>query len=417
MTSMDLNLYNDFGHIILTFPITDLSYKTLSLIDSVDLKSLVVIELNSDNDINPVAYNIIPATSSFKKGDNIVVSENIGLYQKNISGKIIEINDKYIDIIHTKNQHPQIFRIKDATQLVSDTLPGSNYITIYPSTVGSNLQLSYIFQNISWKTNYTLILDDKNKNNIKLFKSTAQITNETDSSWNINRLKLICGQPNPPSQHNYRSLNAQVSLNASISQPELISVDEYEAYEFNSINLGKETYINLFMVKDVPCQRYYQHIIGGDRTTFGLKVSAFRFLSEGQVSIYTQSDIGIGSYLGNNKIKESQINDDVDVEIGSTSQVKCESVIERKTEQLKEAVNKDQTLYTIRETYNIKVKINNRGNEYRYMILVLDIGTSKIESIVFKGFKFDQVVKGGKIKWIFMNNGDREIGIEVVVIN
>jgi steroid 5-alpha reductase family enzyme len=92
-------------------------------------------------------------------------------------------------------------------------------------------------------------------------------------------------------------------------------------------------------------------------------------------------------------------------------------VIERKTEQLKEAVNKDQTLYTIRETYNIKVKINNRGNEYRYMILVLDIGTSKIESIVFKGFKFDQVVKGGKIKWIFMNNGDREIGIEVVVIN
>ena len=437
-SKVDLTIYSNFAHIIITEPILNNEMKSLSILDSTDPKSIIVMYLNQDGDIFPIKYEMIQSKKSFKKGDNIIVSENIGSYQNNISGKIYDQSDKWIDIISdvtvNNNLNSKIIRVYNPNQLSSDCKPTADKINVFLSSLplstarginsNGNIQLSYIFNDIGWNTHYTLIINSNDINNIKLFKAIGQIQNSTTQIINVDNLRLMAGKPNRPISYNNeimsepkgsKALLASSAPSASFStnfSPELLSVDEYESYEIGSKTLDKYTYVDLFTIKDMEAKRFYHHYIESQKqTTFGFIFNTSQFLPEGNIYIYTQADKGIGNYIGSSYIHEYRKGDEVEFEIGSTTQVKCESILEKKVEQLKEPINQNQDnndrgyIYQERHTYTFKTNIINRSSYPANVLLSLYIGTGKLENIILSPKSPNPIIsrrKEGNIDWMFV---------------
>lgn len=404
-SKVSLTLYENYGHIVILDKFKDI----IPVINSFNINSILCFSVDDDDNYIPLQYNICPFKKDFNIGDTvcIVTSKHDST---GIKGIVNNITDKYIDIVNANNN---ICRILNAKIICWNKcgINKSSYIKIYvPSceiqSHKVNNLFSYIFSNIGWSTQYNIIINEYN--DISLYVK-AIIFNNTDTNIRIDNLILMSGKPNKTSspRSNYYSSKALASSFAPSNDDYSNDNTEYYPYniDINILNynvIGKNLHINLFDIINVPSEKYFRHNISTQsETSFGYLFETSQNLPAGNSYIYSKQNNIIGQYIGSSRILDHRANDLIDINVGNTTLVKFDTVLDSKYESDHNENNINDINTILRKiTTNFTTKIVNSSLYTELAVLRFTIGNNNIISVSVNP-SVDYIRKDDYIEWSF----------------
>nr|QBK91433.1 MAG: hypothetical protein LCPAC302_00530 [Pithovirus LCPAC302] len=317
--SHKITVYPNFGQRLSIYNIDDINgVHSIHIMKSSKTDSLILYKTDKDI-IETVDYEFVPGKDAFSVGNEVAVSENIGQYPKYTIGKIVSMNDDTIDLfsdidgIHS-------YKITDYKQISvkERTTDGKISITINENDKG-NIILSYLFNDIGWRAQYNIILSD---DKIKIMKLVGIIHNKTNESISGN-INLVAGDF-PNTLFSSDSMRSDENLERSV---EGNVFDEYYRYRLGSLCLEDKTSITLSTMTDLSTEKFYQHnVSSGNKVNVGYRFNAPNYLPTGPVCLYKTHKKDI-RYMGSGYIDEKQKDDVVDIILGTTTNVKINSIV------------------------------------------------------------------------------------------
>ncbi len=376
---------------------------TIQLLKSTDNDSLILFNIDN-SDINTVYYNLVEHKGVFNVGDEVSISGEIGTYEKYVVGKIVSIQNDYIEIVSYTDHKTRTHRIKDYKQVSVNEVSKNSYISVELTDLRGELQLSYLFNDIGWTSHYTLIFND---DNIELFKMIGKVTN---SNGNLSGyITLVAGSISKPRQESSRIRSMSLeAVPSSVQKSEITEskFEEYYRYDIGDKCIKDTTNIELISVNNLDSTKYYIHDVSShDRVTYGYEMIAPKFLPTGDIYLYHRTNGGI-IYSGTSTIDEAREGDKINLMVGKTTQVQINSNVSGQT------VDKlDDKNYQTNVTINSKAK--NLTEKSVNIELKYYIGNSQVISIDLEPTKREN----GYLIWgLMLDPSNTIVSIKITMI-
>lgn len=254
-------IYPNFGQI------TEIITKDAELLDSIDTKSIL---------LEPaVDYELELKNTEFSKGDQVTVDSNK-------TGILNKLTDNWVEII-TDNS---LCRINNYSTIERNVKAKPNIIHLQSSV--SKINLTYLFQDVSWKPIYTVHIHTK-----------------TDKEYgNI-------------------TLMADIKTGERLEGNFCLITSERKFYDLRSSVIINNKPIILSSTVDLEMLKYYSHNIETENIVEkGYSFQTPIYLPEGNA--YTYVD---GKYFGLFNIPETYENKFVEFSLGPTHLLKCSTTV------------------------------------------------------------------------------------------
>ena len=341
----------------------------------------ILLLCNGDN----VDFKLSPAKESFLVGDDIQVASLVR--GSSVRGKIVEINERYIDI----DDHDAFHRVYDYKHLMTPSKQLQGCLSVDLTNKVGSLNLSYLFGHVGWKAHY-IVFFDNNQMTLKLIGTIR--TAETLSGEII----LVAGDVPLRNQDAERSIMVRSAQSSQLIQG--TEMGEYYRYEVGHKCLKDGAKIDIFTQNLTTQKLYYHETASLNRVTYGYIFKASEFLPTGEAYLYQEELM----YVGMGRIDETRQGDEVEIRVGATSQVQVqtkisESSISNTLESDNQEKDSSQTENPEKEIENkdmleIESAITNHTGKSITLIISHYVGDRKILS---SNFPF--IVKNGYIQW------------------
>ena len=311
-------IYEDLTHVI-----QEVNDDKLDLPISVNSSSITCMDAEGTN----IGFEFVPYRQIFKKDIKCRVEKKNKIQQ----GKIIS-TDGYSITLLSQNEISYIRKFD------SISISKQDYRE-HPRIILNSTQVptycSYHCGDIAWRCMGQLIVSEANN---KMYLSvSALVTNSTNFNFD-GTIYVICGQPlsRGPS---YRSNNAAkltsrrasmelASASVADTEPEQSRSEDYVMY-----NLGPRV---LSEVESFPLNNYtfpykklYFARTENNDVTFGYRIQTKKYIPKCNVSVYTEGEdnVPFGNYVGTSSMKEVQPGNQIDLVIGSSTRIQCNSEV------------------------------------------------------------------------------------------
>lgn len=371
-----ITIYSQSARIIET--LTDNLNKTIN--GSVDPSSIIIID---DNGFVPFTYS--SPTNLDMKGKPVIVTKNGEEFQ----GEFISMDNNVVMIYLPGSIQVTQIRNYDTVSINENYWSPSGTLTLSRFITG-NAKLSYIIRNISWNCMGSALIDNQTLTLIL----TGHIQNNTYDRIMAD-VSLVSGEV---FQHKRRG-NYERALYASpqpmkadmiIDTPSVTGLEDYTQYNVGShyIIPNQEIVTELNTIS-MPITRLYVHNIREDNVVrFGYRFTATEFIPQCSLNVYSV-DQTINSFLGTTMINESQKDAVIDIFLGESTKLQCNSNIkvisdtvvegtgniELSQEEQNMLKNSETKLHIIKEEFT--VNITNHNTEQSFLIIKYDVGTNR----------------------------------------
>lgn len=272
-----------------------------------------------DDNGAPILYHMIESEGSdkvFKNGEVTV-------------GRILERSDREVTIL-IKRSSTDFVRIVipryDAIELAN-----AKQLIMIPGRTDARIRrliISYPLPGLRWIAKANFLLDRK------AIQMAGLVNNDSENEIS-GETKLIAGTVNQMTNQPFKvqsrglamaAMGTQASsYNDSNSTDDANTDGDLQIYKVGdqSFRPGMAELISIFN-RDLEAEKIYVHIIGQEGTSMGYQFTANDFFPTSEVSVYDRN-----RFLGIATLKESRKGDQVELLIGQSTVVKCESVIAR----------------------------------------------------------------------------------------
>jgi len=320
-----LTIYSRSAHMIQKIPP---GTKTLILPKSVEIATAVAIDENGN--IIPFSYvpetalrNVLTDRVSGEKPDVTIFKDG-----KDIEGKILSLNPDDVTIMSDNI----IINIRNYDQIAINS--GEDYtrprLILEPSL--GPVTISYLVSSIAWKCVGTALIDDIK--NIMYLRLAGNIYNDTETDIEADTF-LVSGdvyqhRSNQKSHLESSPQGAMMLRQTSPMSGEKVKTSMLEDY--TKFGVGNRTIHNQDIAElgswSIPVTKIYIHKTKEDRVRFGYRFVAKEFIPECSLNVYSiDADKSIDSYLGSNQIDESQASNEVDIILGESTLLECDSSV------------------------------------------------------------------------------------------
>jgi hypothetical protein len=214
---------------------------------------------------------------------------------------------------------------------------------------------------------------------------SASINNNTGETFNTNTT-LIAGsikQPeiNPPSRNSYSNQSLRMAavpmMNESVSSSSYSAVqnsdslpEDFKSYDLNKVKLYSKDILPLSSSL-IPINKLYTHDLSSiNNVNLSYKFNAPDFIPNCKVRLYTSKEMErVGSFIGESNLKESHKGTDVDISLGSSSVVLCQSSIENLPDVEIPDKSQNSLTYLVEKTIRLSSKITNCSHDNVTLIL------------------------------------------------
>jgi hypothetical protein len=313
-----LTIYSRSGHIIQKY---SAGTKFITLPKSAEIASIVV--MNSDNVIVSFIYTPeLDMATALRKTVVSVTKDN-----QTVTGQIISLNPDDVTLI-TNNEVTRIRNYDRVTASISEDFSHPHLIL---EKIDKPITVSYLLSSISWTCIGTALIDSVK--NIMHLRLAGNISNGTDSSIHADTI-LVSGdiyQYRGRQNVHSESYTPRALMAAQPMTSEKVSGNPLEDYV--KFNVGNRIIHNQDIAElgtwSFPVVKLYIHQTNEqDKVRFGYRFIAPGFIPACSINAYSvKADQSIDSYLGSSEINESQQNDEVDIILGSSTLLQCQSSI------------------------------------------------------------------------------------------
>lgn len=299
-----------------------------------------------------------------KKNNNVINATLLSSDTKNSilktkQGKIISVANKHI-----------VFKSLPKELL---TKPSLVWNLKTERDVNSKMELDYIINNISWKSDYIL---DISKNKAHL-SGWISINNRSGKEFHDTALKLLAGEVNLIKKEQYKASREKVLMSVQNQNIDSLAHEGYHIYEIpfhvNLLN-NEKTQIKFFEKSNLKIKREYSSILSnplyfyGESThkvTQSINIDALDTqLPKGIIRSYSKLKEET-IFLGQNSIQHTPKNTDITLNIGTNFDIKVTQTLLEKSD------NKLQRVSTMR------YKIKNSSNELKTVKLLIPFNKHK----------------------------------------
>ena len=325
-----LTIYSRSGHFVQKF-----QHGTESVIlpRSAEISSIVAIDING----KVIPFSYVPEStmgialtdrSTGEKVEAAVTKDG-----QTIKGKIITLSSDNITL-RTNNQ---IINVKDYDTIIvniSDDFTRPRLILLNNS---APFTLSYLVSNISWRCVGTALVDKIN--NMMHLRLAGDISNKTEGDITADTI-LVNGdvyQNRYQDGYQDRTYESQsFAPRASLKAASPMSSEKVQtsmSEDYTKYNVGNRVIHNKDIAElgtwSFPINKLYIHNTNEkDTVRFGYRIIAPEFIPSCSVNVYSVDENKmIDSYLGSDTIDESQANDEVDIILGESTLLQCESLV------------------------------------------------------------------------------------------
>ena len=302
MSSEKIIIYPNFAQRISSWCLKDSSGNySIPLSKSIDYDSIILLH-SSEKQSDELEFKLLREKESFQIGDEVSVANKVG--GTNVKGRIINIENNYVDII-TQNE---LHRVYDYKHLVTHSKHLQGCLSVDLTNKKGTLKLSYLFGNVGWKSHYMMFI---NKHEVSL-KLVATI----NTSEKLNGEIILVAGDVP--LNNSREL---VRAAQSVNRVQEMEFNEYHRYNVGTKCIVDNARVDIFTHLISNNQKYYYHDTNSSNVvTFGYVFNAPKFLPSGDVYIYDNL-----MYAGNHRMKEYQEGDKTEIKVGKTTKVQIQS--------------------------------------------------------------------------------------------
>lgn len=329
-----LSIYNDCTQMVENYP----KYtEKIPLPKSTDLASLLITD--TQGTIIPFRYkNPHPNphdTITVIKGSITQTGKLVSLTDTSV---ILQVNDTSITI-----------RNYDMVTIHDTKMDIDPYIKIkqqeHPITI------TYLFSEITWKAIGTGIIMDSNIN----LRIASQIHNTTDHNI-IANVNCIAGaiSSHRPLPHMMRAL--------AVESPIISKIEDYTMYRLGDQKLKEDTVIELG-TNEYPVIKFYEYSTNNTTVRLGYRFKTNEFIPNITIYMYTNDH----NYLGTADLDEYQPGEEVDLLLGGTSMVRCETTTQVELQQ--EADSRVE---------HVETKIINHNTEDIFLVIKHHLGPKKL---------------------------------------
>lgn len=322
-------------------------------------------------------YHLDPPIMTWEehRGYEVVVTKG----GKEYKGILDQVSDTYVTMITDAN----LIRIARYDSIVGTSKPG--WIDFRGDGEG-RVTLTYLFSGLKWQGYHTAVID-LDRAVITHFQIAGIITNTTGKPFQPSELNLIAGdltQFDPteiPVPRPYRNM-ARVSFEAKAdftTSDETVAapLSDYVELKVSPRVLDRESHVQFEEFTNIQGAKLYFHNIDpSNLITFGYRFKVDSFIPAGSVFVYTEGKTSPG-FLGTVSVKESRRGDEIDLNLGRTTVVKAESIVESTTVEVKDKSGTTKYLTTEKLT----TTLTNRDTVQAYVILRRDIGDRTLVEI------------------------------------
>lgn len=373
ITQDHLTIYPNFSQRQQSFSLSSGEKIKVPLLDSTILKSLVAYqELEGEKVFLP--YQIISPREAFdpKQKSEISVEKNGNTYE----GILINKGDNSVTILQLGNPaEEKILQIRkyDFLRRNRHLDPTQEYLVISVEE-SDPITLNYLFNNLSWSGQYTIIIDQgedgtssalPGTGRTALLRFSALINNSTFETIETTGITLVSGK--------IKSVSSRESFKAVQAEKPELTTDEYLTYDLEGLRLEDQTSIDLFL-EEIPVEKIYYNMIGQSSVTFGYRFIAPEDLPQGSAYVYNGSESLVGSLLGSTNLPEKRKGEKVKLILGETTRIQVKTNLSEKGLNLVDG-------HPTEKEITVHSSIINRTKEVRYLILQQFIGKHKIKSL------------------------------------
>ena len=336
----------------------------------------------------------------------------------------------YDSIMPTLNDLPETKKKRSRVQ--GETLQ------IFAQGVGP-VTLTYLLDGLRWEAHHTIVIDTLSTvgqegidNPVVLWRIGGAIQNTTDIPFTATKLRLVAGAVNQPhgerrpSSARYASRQPammEVSMGGDNSgQIDEVPVDDYVAYDLpdQPLVLGGQstTDVEIHTLTGFPVRKIYKIRLddptgadsGPQRSRIIYRLRAPEFIPGGSAIVYQYDpEVGtIGSLLGSVAIKESQRDQEVDLNIGQSSLVTANVTVNRHitgendTDNNADQADTDQKEKASKTVVSVlNAKITNRTARHAIVIVSYTVD-DRLLSVTGtqQANVYEPVQKGDQLEWV-----------------
>lgn len=382
---------------------------------SVELPSIVAID--ADGMIVPFSYfpetNLMEALTNRSSGERVeAVAVKSGAA---LRGQILSLDADNVTLIVGN----QINRIREYEQILVAVDSNLTRPRLLLESGGKPFTLSYLISNIAWTCVGTALIDTTN--NTMHLRLAGNISNDTESDIQAD-IVLVSG-----SVYQYRRAQAtyaeETTSRAMMAAPmagqkaPVSMAEDYTKYNVGERIVRKNDIAELG-TWEIPVLKLYIHQTNErDIVRFGYRFTAPDFVPGCSVNVYSIDDNKrIDAYLGSNDIEESQKGEEIDLMLGESTKLQCESTITPVSDQIvtQEVLTQskidateseraiiinppdDRKLHYIRE--NLRVEITNYNTTEVFLVVKHYIGSRRFLEAECKP---SDKREGGFLYWYF----------------
>lgn len=414
-----LTIYSKSGHIVQKY-----LQQTRAIILPKSVEISTIIAIDHDGKIIPFTY--IPETTVEMALTNRFTGEKVNASiikgDRTINGKVISKDADNITLI-TNNQ---ITNIRDYDQLTVDidedfTRPRLSIENFVFDDIEKMKYwtLSYLISDISWTCIGTALID--NNNNIMYLRLAGNITNNTECDIDA-ETTLVSGEiyQNRKKSSRQRTFTPQALMATNDTPTEVYTsmLEDYTKYFIGNKIIHNQDIAELGATS-VPIIKFYVHKTSEKNIVkFGYRFIASEHIPSCSINVYSINNgqgayNEIDSYLGSNEINEAQKSDEVDIILGESTMLQCDSNIivsndfivsdEATAQQFNlppDAFNKNQNNQNNQNwhiiTEDLTVKITNHNTKLSSLILKHYVGDKFIVETKCQPYKKRE---NGFIEW------------------
>jgi hypothetical protein len=295
--------------------------------NSVDYRTILQYYKNNNLDVNFYEPTLNKNKKTLAKGKIVSNIQNIMTIQKN-NGKVhsINISDIYFDKLPSK---------------LEKTKPSLSW-RVYSKKGSQSVDLKYLMNNISWKANYTLDLDQPYAN----LKGWITINNNTGIEFENANIYCLAGSVNKVSNNIYPRVNKKMVVKTMMMDAAPVAVKQqsmsgYHLYtipfkesiskgskQINFIQKPKVKYKHIAHINtSMPTYAMrderkitFDHIIQiQNKKENGLGIS----LPKGIVRVFSKDENNKTHFIGENRINHTAKKDDLKIKIGKFFDIKA----------------------------------------------------------------------------------------------
>ena len=358
-------IYQDLGHCVVSY---EGLTSRIPLPKSVDLESLMVV---ADDKIIPFEY-FSEVSGVINQSQLVTVIK--GAYK--ITGKVISSDANQITVLSNND----VVSIRNY-DMVKKTTSDGDLPHLKIAKINQPITVSYLLSGLKWNCIITALI----KESTVYLRLTGHITTETKINGDV---ILVAGAISR-NQKSPRPMFTRALAMESDDEVTSSKVEDYTKYEIGRQVLRPNNIIELKQFT-YPIFKFYEYKINQE-VHLGYRFKTADFLPSATTYLYVEDQKHL-TYIGSTDLKEYQANNEVDIIMGGTSMVVCETTL---------TSSKDAKI----TTDTVVVDIVNHYTNSIYLVIKHHIGTGELVSTTCAGKR-----KGNYLEWYFeIPSGTEEI--------